>query len=250
MMEKIDFEIEDKRYFIKITPDILNKAKFVHNKAFKEALESGALMRQGLMKYMREQNIWDEKKEKQYESFLTNIAELESKLAAGKMKVSEGRKIALELSRLRSEFRQLITERNLMDGNTAEGQADNAKFNYLLVASVHDYDTQKTVYADVEDYVNKSSDKITGIIASKFASHLYGVDEDYENTLVETKFLKRFKLIDDKGRFLNKEGKLVDIDGHPVDEDGFRINPEGQRIDLKGNLIVKNDIEVAEFEED
>lgn len=250
MMKKIEFEIGDSRYFIQISNEVLNKAKLVQNKAFKEALESGALLRQGLMKYMKEQGVWDDKKEKEYEDYVLKIAQLENKLSGGKMKVSEGKSIALELSKARANFRQLIAERNMMDSNTAEGQADNAKFNYMLSASVYSYDTQKPVFSSVEDYLNSGSTELAMAIAGKFAAHLYGIDDDYENSLVETKFLKRFKLIDDKGRFLNKEGKLVDVDGHPVDEDGYRIDGEGKRVDLDGNPISKSDIETVEFEED
>lgn len=249
-MKRFEFEVNDQRYFIEISQEVLNKAKFVQNKAFKEALESGALLRQGLMKYMKEQGVWDDTKEKQYEDLLVKIAKLENQLSSGGMKVSEGKKIALQLSKVRADFRELISERNMMDGNTAEGQADNAKFNYMLSASVFSYDTQKPVYASLEDYVQNGSSSTGMAIAGKFASYLYGIDENYENSLLETKFLKRFKLIDDKGRFIDKSGNLVDVEGHRVDEEGFRIDSEGRRIDMDGVLIVKADIETVEFEED
>jgi hypothetical protein len=125
------FEINDKSYFIKMTPKAITAGKKAHTRAIREALEDGALLRKRLMSYMREQGVWDDKKESEYQLRLRQINQLEMKLSAGKMKVSEGRAVALELAETRAEFRQLISERNDMDNGTAEGQADNARFNAL-----------------------------------------------------------------------------------------------------------------------
>jgi hypothetical protein len=242
-MEK--FEIDDQQYFIKMTPQAIAEAKKVHNRAFREALENGALLRKSLMNYMRDQGVWDDKKEAQYQEYIKKISDLESRLAAGKMKISEGRAIALELSKVRSEFRELISERSSMDTNTAEGQADNVRFNYLLSACVYSYDTQKPVYSSLNDYVENGSDVRALQIAGKFANYLYGVDENYEKNLVENKFLKRFNMIDEEGRFV-KDGQFVDVDGNPVDSEGYRIK-DGKRVDMNGHPL-DLDVEKAEFE--
>jgi hypothetical protein len=243
------FEIGDKSYFIKMGPQAIADAKKVHNKAFREALEDGALLRKSLMNHMRDQGVWDDRKEEAYQAFIKQISELEYKLSSGKMKVSEGRSLAIELSRVRGEFRNLISERNIMDANSAEGQADNARFNCLLVKSVFDYITQKPVYASVEAYVENGSDEVSLTIAGKFANFLYGVDEDYDKNLVENKFLKRFSLVDSEGRFLDKNGKFIDVDGNPVDAEGYRLDENGIRVDINGHHMDTN-IDTAEFEND
>ena len=243
------FEVDDKEYFIKLTPHGIAEGKKAHNKAFREALEDGALLRKSLMNHMREQGVWDDKKEESYKSYIKQIGELEYKLASGKMKVTEGRKLAIELAKVRGEFRELISERNSMDTNSVEGQADNARFNVLLVNSVYSYDTQKPVYASLSAYLDSGSDPVSSALAAKFANFLYGVNEDYESTLVENKFLKRFKLVNESGHFIDKAGRLVDIEGHRVDEDGYRLDQDGKRIDLNGNPLGAN-IEEAEFEDD
>jgi hypothetical protein len=243
------FTIADHDYFMKTSPKDLADAKKVHNRGFREALEDGALLRKGLIKYMREQGVWDDKKEEQYQIFIKKIGDLEFKLSSGKMKVSEGRAMAIELSQIRTEFRELISERNLMDANTAEGQADNARFNFLLTKSVYDYNTQKPVYESLDDYVNRGSEPLAMDLASKFANFFYGVDENYDKELVENKFLRRFKLIDEDGRFLNKDGSFVDKDGQILDKEGYRLNEDGIRVDINGHPLDVN-IETAEFEED
>lgn len=245
------FSVGDRDFFIRIDQKEVAEANYVRAAAFKKALENGCILRKALFNKMMEQGVWDSKKEEKHEALLKEIAELEYRLSSGKMKISEGRKLAIELTKRRNEFRDLVSERNAMDVNTAEGQADNVKFNYLISHCVFDYDTQKPVYSSTDDYVQKAADPEHAVLAyelaAKFASFMYGVDENYDNNLVERKFLKRFNLVDDRGRFI-KDGKLVDEDGNLVDEDGYRINEEGKRIDMNGNPL-DVDIETAEFEE-
>jgi hypothetical protein len=246
------FTIGDNDYFIKVNQNDLAEANFVKAAAFKKAIEKGCIMRKALLQVMIDQGVWDKKKEALHESLVKEIGQLEYELSSGKMKVSQGRKIAITLTKKRNEFRDLVSERNAMDTNTAEGQADNAKFNFLIACCVYDYTTQKTVYSSVDDYMQKAShpdhQTLAFELASKFASFMYGVDENHDNNLVERKFLKRFKLIDDKGRFV-KDGKFVDEDGNLVDEEGYKIDTEGHRLDINGNRV-DVDIDSAEFEED
>lgn len=242
------FEIDDKQYFIKITPQITAEARKIHNRAFSEALANKALLRKALMKHMLEQGVWDDSKEALYKKYIKEIAELEFKLSSGGMKISEGRAVAIQLSKVRGEFRDLVAERSAMDANTAEGEADNARFNFLLVKCVHSYDTQKPVFSSVEEYIERGSDPLSMQLAAKFANFMYGVDENYEQNLVENKFLKRFNLINNEGRFIDKEGKFVDIDGHRIDEDGYRLDENGKRIDVNGHTLDVN-VDTAEFVE-
>lgn len=243
------FEFDGVQYFIRMGVKDIADAKKIHNKTFREALEDGALLRKSLLNYMREQGVWDDSKEAQYQDFIKQIGELEYKLSSGRMKVSEGRAIAIELAKVRGEFRNLIAERNQMDTNTAEGQADNTRFNFLLTRSIYSYDTQKPVYESVDSYSEQGNEPKAIAIAGQFANFLYGVDENYDKGLVENKFLKRFNLVDDKGRFINKEGKFVDVDGNLVDEEGYRLNAEGVKIDINGHPLGA-DVETADFVED
>jgi len=242
------FTVGEKDYFIKVSAEAMTEGKKAHNRAFRQALEDGALLRKSLTKYMREQGAWDDEKESEYQDYIKKISDLEYRLSSGKMKISEGKNLAIELSKCRREFRDLISERNTMDSNTAEGQADNARFNALVCTCVFDYDTQKPVYSSIDDYHKRGSEDLSISLASKFANFLYGIDENYDDNLVENKFLKRFKLIDEDGRFLDKEGNYVDVDGNRVDKDGYRLDADGVRVDLNGHKLGSN-IDTAEFEE-
>lgn len=251
-MEK-RFTIDDKDYLIKIKSDDLSAAKRIHAKTFRKALEDGAILRRGLTKYMKEQNIWDDEKEAEYKDILKRIAKLESELSTGvvdgrTMKVSEGKEKALDLTRTRGELQSLISERTSLDVNTAEGQADNERFNYLVSRCVYDYDTQTPVFESLEDYYSRGSDELSVKLASKLANLMYGVDENHEDNYIENKFLKRFKMIDEEGNFIDKEGHAVDVEGCRVNEEGYRIDENGTKLDRYNNVL--GDIETATFEED
>jgi hypothetical protein len=76
---------------------------------------------------------------------------------------------------------------------------------------------------------------------------LYCLDNDYEEKLPENKFLKQYKFVDDKLRFINKEGKLVDEEGRLLDENGRFINDKGEYVDKDGNLVTLDGEYVVEF---
>ena len=100
-----------------------------YNEVFRQALDSGALLRQKLSDYMEEQGIWDEEKQKQNDAFVEKIAGMEEALKAGGIRLSDAKEVALKLKKTRLEFRDFLSERNSLDSNCAEGQADNARFS-------------------------------------------------------------------------------------------------------------------------
>ena len=75
----------------------IKKAQLVYNKAFRAALESGALLLQKLDSYMREQEIWDDSKEEEYNNLVERINDAEKTLAKGGIKLSEAREHAIQM---------------------------------------------------------------------------------------------------------------------------------------------------------
>jgi hypothetical protein len=51
-----------------------------YNKAFTTALKSKAPLRQKLVSYMRDQGVWDDEKQTQHDSLISEISALEDKL--------------------------------------------------------------------------------------------------------------------------------------------------------------------------
>ena len=89
-----------------------------YNETFRKALDSGALLRQKLTDYMKDQGIWDDEKQKQNDQYIKDISMREDALKAGGIRLSEAKKIAFELRDLRADFRELLSERNALDQNS------------------------------------------------------------------------------------------------------------------------------------
>jgi hypothetical protein len=74
---------------------------------------------------------------------------------------------------------------------------------------------------------------------------MYGLDNNYEKSLPENKFLKKYKFVDDNlrlvnkdGHFVNEDGKLIDENGRFVDENGNFVDRDGNRVDADGEYVV------------
>jgi hypothetical protein len=226
-------------YVVSPSPSANREAQMEYNRAFKDAIQSGALLKQKLQAVMEEQDVWSEEKQKRYDSILEEVMKKELSLKKGGIKLNEAKKIALSMRELRIEFRELIAERNSMDSNTAEGQADNARFSYLAYACLVDEEGKK-VFNNFDHYKDNENEPFVIESARELAQLLYGLDPDYENNLSENKFLQDYDFVDKELRWIDKEGRYTDIDGKLIDEDGRYIDEEGNFIDMQGNKVTKD----------
>ena len=186
-IESTDSKGEKKVVYFKLPDSEDNKsAQLAYNKSFREALQSGAVLRQKLAHIMEEQGVWDATKEAEYNSILEDINEGEKALKRGGISLSEAIDLALEMKQKRLEFRTLIAERSSMDGTTAEGQADNERFAHLVYVCLLDEKGQK-VFDTKKDYEEGASEPYVLDAAGQLAEKLYGLDPDYEKNLIENK---------------------------------------------------------------
>jgi hypothetical protein len=213
------------------------EAQKVYNRAFREAVESGAILRAKIESVMREQKLWDDQKEAELRKLQTSISEKERKVRSGGIKLSEARDLAIQLRRDRAELRGLNSERMSLDNNSAEAQADNAQFNYWVsVCTVHANDG-KPYFKSYEEYMTKEDDPAVGPAASALAKIIYNLEDDYEKKLPENQFLVKYKFADESLHLVDKQGRKVDAEGRLVDENGRYINEAGQFVDRDGNLV-------------
>tara|TARA_Y100000593_G_scaffold8346_1_gene15428 strand:+ start:10056 stop:10997 length:942 start_codon:yes stop_codon:yes gene_type:complete len=249
-----DTEGNDKVVYLELPNAEANKeAQLAYNKAFRDALQSGAILRQKLNQVMEDQGIWNEDKENQYNEVLAKINEGEKKLSKGGISLSEARSIAIEMRENRVEFRSLIAERSAMDGNTAEGQADNERFAHLLYACLKN-ENGKRLFPTREEYDKAAASPYIVKAAGELAEKVYGLDPNYEKNLPENKFLQAYKFTDQALRLINEDGHLIDIDNEGVqrliDEGGRFIDydKEGEKffVDKDGNRVT----EEGEYEEE
>jgi len=201
-----------------------------------EAIQSGILTRKELDNVLEERGIWSKGKQDQYEKLTRGINERELKLAKGGIKLSRAKKLALEIRDMRIDLRVLISERTVMDANTAEGMADNARFDYFVSCCTFTEDDER-FFKDVDDYKERSGEQAAVDSATKLADVIYDLDENFEVKLPENQFLMEHKLVDDTLRFINSKGEYVDSDGRLVNDEGRYINNDGDLVDMEGHLI-------------
>ena len=223
---------------------VMSASQRVGAKVWTDCVRDGIMTRKELEKFMKEQNIWDDDKDKDQQKIVKEIGELERRLYVSgngghKLKASEGKSIAIEMRIKRNELRDFIAEKMSLEQNTAESISDNSKFEYL-VANCTFYENGQKVYTSLEDYQNRADDKLAFAAASSLAAMIYSVDKDFEAKLPENKFLKMFNFVDDDLNLVNKEGDTVDLDGRRIDKNGYWLNNEGKRVDKEGNVLDEN----------
>lgn len=247
---KINGEEKDTEFVVK-TPSLENQreGQKVYNQAFTDAIKSKAVVRARLDDLLKEQGLWDDGKQLVFDTLQKEISEGEARLAKGGFGLKDARALAIKIRQLRDEMRDLISVRTSLDTHSAEGQADNARFNYLVsVCVVYKEDINKKYFSSMEDYLNKGNDIVAILGAQHLANMLYGLDNDYEANLPENKFLKKYKFIDNELRFVNKDGHLTDQEGRLVDSEGRFVDKEGNFVDKYGNKVDSEGEYVAEFQ--
>jgi hypothetical protein len=223
------------------------EANKIYNTAFSEAIKAKALVRAKLDDVLVEQGLWDSNKQESFNKLQNNILEGERLLAKGGISLKEAKKQALNMRKYRAELRDLISVKTNLDTHTAEGQADNARFNYLVSSCLVYNDTKEPYFKGYEDYLNRAADPVAVLAAQNLAAMLYGLESDYEEKLPENKFLKKYKFIDTNLRLVNEKSQLVDEENRLIDEKGRFINEAGQFVDKDGNLVDKDGEYLVEF---
>lgn len=219
----------------------LSQAQRVGAKVWTDCVRDGIMTKKELEKFMKEQGIWDDGKDKEQRKIVEEITSLEKQLYISsqghkKLKASEGKEIAIKMRIRRSELRDLISEKISLEQNTAESISDNTRFDFL-VANCAFYENGQKVYSNLDEYKERADVEPAFTVASTLAGMLYSIDKDFEAKLPENKFLKTFNFVNDDLSLVNKEGETVDLEGRKIDKNGFYLNEEGGRVDKDGNLL-------------
>lgn len=228
----------EKEFLVK-TPSLNDQreGQKVYNQAFTDAIKSKSVVRAKLDDLLEDQGLWNDEKQVKFSTLQKELLDGEKKLAKGGFSLNEAKDLAIKMKKVRDDIRELISVRTSLDNHSAEGQADNARFNYLVSACVVYNDTKQPYFNNMEDYLNRSTDSVGLLGAQNLANMLYGLDNDYESNLPENKFLKKFKFIDSKLRLVDKKGRLIDADGRLIDESGRFIDEQGAFVDKYGNKV-------------
>jgi len=235
---KVEIDGKEKTFTVR-SPSLVDQreAQKAYNTAFTDAIKSNSVVRAKMDDVLEDQGLWNKDKQKKYEKLQEELLEGEKKLAKGGFSLIEAKKLALKMRNVRLEIRDLISVRTSLDNHSAEGQADNARFNYLVSSCVVYKENDKPYFKDLEDYMNRMDDPVALAGATKLAEIIYGLDNDFEKGLPENKFLKKYKFVNDDLRFIDKQGRTIDSDGRLVDENGRYIDEQGNFVDKDGNAV-------------
>ena len=244
-----DVNGEEKEFEIKaVSLSDQREAQKIYNQAFSDAVKSGSIVRARLDDLLKEQGLWDDNKQANFVALQKQISENEKALSKGGISLKQAKSVAINIKKLREEMRNLIAVKTELDSHTAEGQADNARFNFLVSACVVYKDTKQRYFKSYEDYMNRSSELVAILGAQKTAYIMYGLDSNFEKNLPENKFLIKYKLVNDQLEYVDSKGRLTDEEGRLVDENGRFINEQGQFVDRNGNLVDNSGEPVVEFQ--
>lgn len=241
-MKTEDFKVtingEEKTFSVR-SPSLNDQreAQKVYNQAFTDAIKSKSVVRAKMDDLLAEQGLWNDEKQKEYSDLQKELLDGERKLAKGGFALSDAKKLAIRMREVRNRIRELISVRTSLDNHSAEGQADNARFNYLVSVCVVYKDSENKYFQSLEDYMDRIDDPVALAGAQKLANMIYGLDNNFEKNLPENKFLRKYKFVNDKLRFIDKNGRTVDSEGRLVDENGRYINDSGEFIDKDGNRV-------------
>lgn len=176
-----EVEVDGKVYYVcSPTKQDERLAKQVSNRTFREALTSGAYLKNELYTSLKERGYFET------DSF-KKLSELQNKLddAAEELKSLEGdakKEKAKEMQEWRAEQLILNYQHSQLDNYTVEAQADDAYFDALVCQCVKDEEGNR-VFSSYEDYCVRSDEPCAEQCAKELFTIVYGVAPDwYKNT--------------------------------------------------------------------
>ena len=238
---KREFTFGDKIYAVKKpTMKINSEAQQVYNKTFHEALESKCIIREKLDDLLKSQGLWNDEKEQEWQTLRKEVLELELSLKRGGIKLIKAEKIARKIKDKRLDIVNLLSSRSHLDSLTAQGQADNMRFNYLVSACLVYNETGKCYFSSLESYMDRADEDLSELAAKELYILLFDQNDSAEKELAENKFLVRFGFMNESLEWTNKNGDLVDEDGRLIDAKGRFLDKKGNFVDINGNPVTKD----------
>ena len=242
----------EKEYAVRIpTYKVMEEANKLKSKVFYEALNAGELLRDQLEDILRQRGLWNDQRQAEYDTLRKEILDREYQLQKGGIKLSDARRLAIEMKEKRQRMVDMLSSRSDLDSQTCEGKSENARFNYLFAHSLVYNDDELTPFYPngLEDYVVDMDNPIAIKGATEFYYLLSGT-EDLDDKLPENLFLKKFEFVDESYRLVDKTQRLIDKDGRYIDEYGnyieynedgtyYYVDINGRKLDeTTGNFVI------------
>ncbi|RLC89061.1 MAG: hypothetical protein DRJ03_00430 [Chloroflexi bacterium] len=240
-------DVEDKPLklaVIRPTNKIGQEANMAYNLRMAALMRQGAqnpakrlMLRAELEEYLAKLGVWTMDDAIEVEKLALEIRAHELMLKKGGIKVSEGRAIALQMAEKRQLIMEKHAKRQQFDSATVESQAENFRFEFLLVKCCVFADTGAPFFKNHSEYVDRQDEVAVTACAKTLANMVYGLEGNVHKNMFEMQWLKDAKMIDDDGRYIGADGVTTDRYGRLVNKDGRYINKEGQMVDTFGRPV-------------
>jgi hypothetical protein len=240
------FDVDDKPLKLVVmrpTNKINQEANMVYNLRMSELIRKGSesntsrlLLRAELEDHLNKMGVWTVKDTLEVEKLALEIRAHELMLKKGGIKISEGRSIAIDMAAKRQSIMEKYAKRQQFDSTTIESQAENSRFEFLLVKCLIHQDTSIPFLKNHNEYTERQDETAVIDGAKVLANMIYGLETNMHNTMFEMKWLKDAKMIDDEGRYISPDGTFTDRSGRLVNKDGRYVNEDGQMVDTFGRL--------------
>lgn len=204
------------------------------------------LLRSEVEDHLIKSGLWGKKDAQEMENLGMRLRALELIIKQGGIKISEARKLAIEMSQIRSKMMILYNKKQQLDNVTIESVAESYKFGILMVKCVVRAEDGKPYFLGYDDYLDKSGDLAAIETAQCLSKMIYGLDDNINLNFFENQWLKEHNFIDKNGRlikensFVDKDGRKIDAKGRFVDDSGNLTDKNGIRVDENGNFVIEN----------
>lgn len=212
-----DFEEADKVYALKVASLMRENSKF--------------LLRQNLDQYLRDAGVWSEEDDNKLTELNKDVDRLLDQIRKGGQKLSEGRKLCIEVMDKRKEMIKVSEKRRAFENITVEFLAEQEKMDYIIYLATVYADSGKNYWESLDAL---KEDKRTHAYEQAYLSVLdkfFGVDGEFEKRLPENKWLKKYGFVDEDLNYVDrKTGTKVDRDGNPIQSLQDQIIKETQNL--------------------
>lgn len=229
---------------IRPTNRVNQEANMAYNLKMASLIRSGSqnnsnrlLLRAELEEYLNKMGIWTLQDALDVEKLALEIRAHELMLKKGGIKLSEGRSLALQMAEKRQLIMEKHAKRQQFDSATVESQAENFRFEFLLVKCLVSVDTGIPILKNHNEYIERQDEAALIDGAKILANMIYGLDINIHDNMFEMKWLKDAQMIDDDGRYVRADGNMTDRDGRLVNKDGRYITKDGQMVDTFGRPV-------------
>jgi len=244
-------------FVVKPNNDVAGAAERYRSTIWMKCVKEGVPTRKEVENLLKERKIWDKDKDEELKKMREELDVLERQLFLGngdtkRVKLSEGKDIAIKMRKLRIKMQEFVAVKIDMENNSAEAQAENARFDYYVSACTYDGVSMQKVYSSIEDYNSRSTDATAVAAASKLYEVIYNLNSKTTDNIPENRWLKKFGFVDKDYSLVDKNNNNIDLEGRRIDKEGYYLNDEGKRIDKFGNLLNEdNQYDVTvEYEDD